>query len=660
MKTTSVIQRLLLLASVPLIALAISIGTQTRQSYVDYRNSEQTLRLMDLSVSAGNLIHTLQVERGATAGFLQSKGQKFADVLPGIRTRTDERLAAFRLEIDKSDSAALPSLVKATTEVQSRLKELAAIRQGASQQTLTVAEEVAYYTRTIASLVRAMSVGVDFSRDPTVSQKMIAYISFVRAKENAGQERALVTAAFTANTLEPEQYRTILSKIHHQDAYLSDFAGIAGSEEKQAVDAVLGDSAAKEVARMRNVLADKSGEGEFGIDPTTWFTTITAKIDGLHDAETLISGRIKDEASTRLQSSRTNFFAVLVLGGLAIVLTIIVSLAVARSIAFPLREMVAFAEHSIAERDFSGAVPEHGAAEVARTGAVFNNLIRKFRTIILDTRESSSQITSAAHALALSSQRVGDGSVVQSDAASSVATAVEQASVSVSETASNAHAAATVVARARRDSEEALAVMRDMVSAMSEVARLVRDSGLKVEQLNESSQKIGSIVQVIKDVADQTNLLALNAAIEAARAGEQGRGFAVVADEVRKLAERTARSTSEIASLITTIQDGISGTVAAMQVANAQSDASLKLVDRSEHAVQQIDQGSREVAENVQNISNALSEQDSAIRQIAVNVEQIAQMTESNNDAAAENSRTAAQLDNLSLQLREAVSVFKL
>nr|MBP6711205.1 nitrate- and nitrite sensing domain-containing protein [Propionivibrio sp.] len=129
MKTTSVIQRLLLLASVPLIALAISIGTQTRQSYVDYRNSEQTLRLMDLSASAGNLIHTLQVERGATAGFLQSKGQKFADVLPGIRTRTDERLAAFRLEIDKSDSAALPSLVKATTEVQSRLKELAAIRQ---------------------------------------------------------------------------------------------------------------------------------------------------------------------------------------------------------------------------------------------------------------------------------------------------------------------------------------------------------------------------------------------------------------------------------------------------------------------------------------------------------------------------------------------------
>ena len=354
------------------------------------------------------------------------------------------------------------------------------------------------------------------------------------------------------------------------------------------------------------------------------------------------------------------FFAVLVLGGLAIVLTIVVSLTVARSIAFPLREMVAFAEHSIAERDFSGAVPEHGAAEVARTGAVFNNLIRKFRTIILDTRESSDQITRAAHALALSSQRVGDGSLVQSDAASSVATAVEQASVSVSETASNAHAAAAVVARARQDSEEALAVMRDMMNNMGEVARLIHDSGLKVEALNGSSQKIGSIVQVIKDIADQTNLLALNAAIEAARAGEQGRGFAVVADEVRKLAERTTLSTSEIASLITSIQDGIGGTMAAMQLANAQSDASLKLVDRSENAVQQIDRGSREVAENVQNISNALSEQDSAIRQIAVNVEQIAQMTESNNDAAADNSRTAAQLDGLSLQLREAVSVFKL
>jgi methyl-accepting chemotaxis protein len=660
MKFTSVIQRLFLLVSVPLLALVVSAGMQTRQTFVAYQNSGQTLHLMDLSVSAGKLIHTLQIERGATAGFLQSKGAKFADVLPQIRKNTDERLAALSSEIGDSEVAALPALARAVADAQGKLAALASIRQQASAQTLAVADEVAYYSGTIETLIAVMSVGVDFNRDATISQKMIAYLSFVRAKENAGQERALVTAAFAADRVEPAQYRTILSKIFQQNAYLADFTGIAGVEEKASLAGVLSAAAAKEVIRLRGVLFEKSAEGGFGVEPTEWFKTISSKIDGLYETENLITGRIQSDAQTQLESSRLAFFGLLILSALAILVTVLVSLAVARSIGVPLREMVDFAEHSIAGNDFRGKVPEHGAAEVARTGAVFNLLVDKFRAIILDTQKSSDRITAAAHSLALSSQQVGAGSAVQSDAASSVAASVEQASVSVSETAASAQAAAQVVARARVDSEQARIVMRETVSNMSAVAALIHGSVQKVELLDESSKKIGSIVQVIKDIADQTNLLALNAAIEAARAGEQGRGFAVVADEVRKLAERTALSTGQIAALIAAIQDGISGTVTAMQQANAQSGTSLTLVDRSEKALHQIDDGAREVASNVESISNALAEQDAAIRQIAVNVEQIARMTDSNNEAASANSRTAVELDGLSLQLREAVSAFRL
>lgn len=660
MKTTSVIQRLFVLVSVPLLALTVFAGVQCWQTFSAYQSSSQMLRLMELSISAGKLIHVLQIERGATAGYLQSKGKNFADVLPSVRTNTDDGLAIFSSVVGKSDAAALPSLAKAVAEAKVTLDELSSIRQRAVQQTLSVADEVAFYSTAIARLVSLMSVSVDFNRDATISQKLIAYLSFVRAKENAGQERALVTAAFAADRVEPVQYRAILSKIHQQDAHFIDFLGIAGVAERSALAGVIDGAAAKEVDRLRAVLAEKWSEGGFGVNPAEWFKTISSKIDGLHAAEDLISRRIEDDAKAQQQANRTAFFTFLVLGGAAIALTVVVSLWEARMIGLPLRQMVDFAERAIAANDFSGRVPEDGATEVARAGAVFNHLLDKFRTIIFDNKKSSEQITQAAHALALASKQVGDGSQIQSDAASSVAAAVEQASVSVSETAANAHSAAEVVERTRQDSEQALNVMHDTVCGMNEVVRLIRTSSAEVEQLNESSRQIGSIVQVIKDIADQTNLLALNAAIEAARAGELGRGFAVVADEVRKLAERTALSTGEIASLIATIQNGIGGTATSMQQANVQSGAGLELLDRSEQALLKIDAGAHEMAANVQNISNALTEQDSAIRQIAVNVEQIAQMTERNNDAVSANSRTAAELDELSSQLRESVSVFKL
>lgn len=659
MRHTSIIQRLILLAIVPLLALTVLAGMQISQAFGTYRDSGQTRRLMYLSVSAGNLIHTLQIERGATAGFLQSKGQKFADVLPGMRQTTDGQMAELKRGIAGLDAQVSPALGKALAGTRARLDELGGVRERASQLSLAVPEGVAYYSGTIAQLIDAIGASVESNRDASISQKVIAYLSFVRAKENAGQERALVTAAFAADRIDPAQYRAILTRVHQQDAYLNDFRSIAGTAEKASLESVLSGPAAADVGRLRARLVEKSAEGGFGVEPTEWFKTITAKIDGLHVTENLIAGRIIDDARALAHSSRSAFLIVLGLGSLAILLTIAVSFWVARSIGTPLREMIHFAERSIVENDFSGEVPEHGASEVARTGKAFNLLVAKFRRIILDTKQSSERITAAAHTLALSSQRVGESSVVQSDAAESVAAAVQQSSVSVSETAANARTATEVVARAREDSDRALAVMRETVGNMNEIARLISDSGRNVERLAGSSQEIGHIVQVIKEIADQTNLLALNAAIEAARAGEQGRGFAVVADEVRKLAERTTKATGEIAGLITAIQDGIGGTVTAMQQANLQADASLELVDRTEQALRQIDDGSREVAGNVQSISCALAEQDAAIRQIAVNVEQIAQMTERNNEAAAANNRTANELDGLSLQLRTAVAAFR-
>ena len=264
------------------------------------------------------MIHTLQIERGATAGYLQSKGQKFSDVLPAMRTKTDERLAEFKNEISSIRSKDVPALAKSLAESHDKLNEIGDIRQKASQLTLTVPEEVAYYSGTISKLIDAMSVGIEFNRDAAISQKMIAYLSFVRAKENAGQERALVTAAFAANRIEPAQFRVILTKINNQDAYFSDFRSIAGSVEESSLEFVLADTPAMEVSRFRDILISKSDQGNFGVEPTEWFKTISLKIEGLHNTENLITNQIDDDANSRLKTSRAELIAVLIAGVLAL------------------------------------------------------------------------------------------------------------------------------------------------------------------------------------------------------------------------------------------------------------------------------------------------------------------------------------------------------
>ncbi|MFA6312547.1 MAG: methyl-accepting chemotaxis protein [Sterolibacterium sp.] len=519
---------------------------------------------------------------------------------------------------------------------------------------VSVAVTVWIAVASISTAADSMGQGKDVVADilPPPLYVLEAELTVLQLQEAKAEEIPVLLAKLVALKKDYDDRNVFWEKVTLDSTVKQVLLG----EQKQAADSFW------KLALGDYVAAVKQGDGarthQLAADLSRFYR---AHRNGV-DATVKVASAYADNTLAALQGSSAQVrWLVLLMAGGGALLAALAMMLVVREIMRRLGGeplIMMDAAHRIADGDLTiqlAVAPGDNSSLLWTIGEMQSNL----RKTITQSRQAADQVADAARSLAASSQQVSQSSSQQSEAAASMASAVEQVTVSISHVADSANSARGLAEETGELSTEGKGLVQNTIGEINKIAESVTRSSDVIKTLGDQSNQISGIVNVIKEIADQTNLLALNAAIEAARAGEQGRGFAVVADEVRKLAERTTSSTKEIATMIDAVQLGTQSAVNQMEDGRDQVSEGVQMAARTGDSIARIQAASHHVMDAIQDISNALREQTSGGEQIAKNVEKIAQMTEENSAAVGEVSQSADRLEQLAIALKSSVDKFQ-
>jgi len=381
----------------------------------------------------------------------------------------------------------------------------------------------------------------------------------------------------------------------------------------------------------------------------------------LHQMREALSKDFENELKMVSQWARWQRTAAILMFLVTAVCAGLLTLMVERQISGPLQTVTALLRDvAEGEGDLTKRMSVHSKDEIGELSHWFDTFMDKLQGIVRQLANTSGRLAEAGEKISAAAHEQAGTAESEKEQTSQVATSMQEMSEIVTQVSENSVKAAEVSRQAAATAQHGGSIVEGTLRKMREIAESVGATAKKVEELASSSSQIGRIVGVIDDIADQTNLLALNAAIEAARAGEQGRGFAVVADEVRKLAERTTTATKEIADMIQSIQTETGRTVSAMQQGMKQVEEGVTSTSSAGDSLQEIIRMSEQVGKMIAQIATAASQQSSTTEQVNRRMDQIAQLVNESARGTQSSAKACQELSELAMELQTMVGNFKL